>query len=106
MPGEEKVLIDAGPENWLPSEYCTLVPLMKPSGSEDVAVHPRTVVGYMLGIGATVIWATGGMLLGSAITFKEALAVGLPALSNDWTIILCEPENTLRAVLMVSPCAA
>ena len=79
---------------------------MEPSGSEDVAVQPRTVVGDMLGIGATVIWATGGTLLGSAITFSEVLAVGLPDVSSDWTVILCEPEKTLRAVLIVSPCAA
>src|SRR6266567_4288608 len=78
VPGPAKVSSAAGVENLLPSEYSSWRPLTNPSGSVDAAVQPRTVVGDIFGIAVTVMWAVGGMSLGSPSTVREAAAVGLP----------------------------
>jgi hypothetical protein len=45
---------------WLPFEYRSWELIRNPSGSEDAAVHPRTVVGDMFGNAVNVMLATGG----------------------------------------------
>ena len=85
--GAAKVSRAAGVENLLPSEYCSRRPFTNPSGSLDVAVQARTVVGDMLGIAVTVIWAVGEMSLGSPSTVRDAEAVLFPEASSDCTVI-------------------
>ena len=87
VPAAAKVTRVAGVENSLPSEYCSRRPLTNPSGSLDVAVHPRMVVGDIFGIAVTVMWAVGGMSLGSPSTVRDAVAVVLPEASSDCTEI-------------------
>ena len=46
--------------SWLPFEYRSWELIRNPSGSEDAAVQPRTVVGDMFGNAVNVMLATGG----------------------------------------------
>ena len=85
VPDTANVSRAAGEENLLPFEYCKWRPLTNPSGSVDSAVQPKTVVGDIFGIAVTVMWATGGISLGSASTVKDAEAVRLPEASSDCT---------------------
>jgi hypothetical protein len=64
--------------SWLPFEYRSWELIRNPSGSEDAAVQPRTVVGDMFGNAVNVMLATGGISPGSATAFKDAPALRSP----------------------------